>query len=802
MEITIKKNEELSKSLVKFMQGNIKINSENPPKVSAMLDLLLKSAKKNANKKTNGQRYDDVLKELGSLLYHVGGLQLYEILSQNLPLPSATTVRQLMYKQESIIEGEFRIKELKKFLEERKYPFKVCLSEDATVVAQRVQYHPRTNQVVGFPLPLNENGMPKVGAFPATTAEKIARYFSDNTACSSAYCIVAQPLVPKSPTFVVAMFGTDNKFTAQQVHLRWQWTLSAMAEEGVTVCSFASDGDARLLKCMSFNSVAMGSDTKWPWFQAKRSMTFVCVQDAIHIGNKLKSHLLSPSIILPFGKFLMASSGHLVELIQKHQLKDKHLLCISDINSKDKMNHAAMLKMSDKKVTELLQNRVEGSIATAFYLDMMREVVEAFTSVSLKPLERVNFIWKWVFYLRLWREKILKTPGYLRENAYHCIEINAHSLILSIIQFRDSEEHSLFLPWLMSSQPCEATFRDIRSKQVSFSILEMSNSLRRSDTLASSRLNLEGVVNFPRHHKAIIKSNAECHIPVSLPEDYELEQAVLSALSEAFENAVKVGLVNKNSPFFIPTSGLVGINPSEMGLEEDVEESEDISVVDESEKESDESSEDLINELPDVVEDLHIVSSGSLGLKTFTNVTLTETCPFVIVTDSTNEPAIIKKSTLCWLLRSGNTKISSDRLLRVQESSLTDGQSLCSQEVALPSKEPIISVSDWCAFLSEDGSIVAGRVLNFRYMTGTTRKNQVYSRLEAPTVAPDKNARGLGCLCSWFKIQKNLTLTPISMDIHGYYDIDNYICSIPRPQVVGKVLKLNCSLTVIKKFLK
>lgn len=250
-----------------------------------------------------------------------------------------------------------------------------------------------------------------------------------------------------------------------------------MSAEGVEVCGFASDGDTRLLKCMTYNMVTASFDAKWPWFRANRSIPFVCIQDAIHIGNKLKNRFLSPSIILPFGNMLVASSGHLVELIERHQLKGQHLLCISDLNSKDKMNHAAMLRMCDKKVTELLQVKVKFSEATAMYLDMTRDVVEALTSVSLSPLERLEKMWRWVFFLRIWRDNILKSPGYTLEsnfitrNAYLCVELNAHALIVIITKFRDSENHNLFLPWLMSSQPCEATFRDLRSRESSFSIL-------------------------------------------------------------------------------------------------------------------------------------------------------------------------------------------------------------------------------------------------------------------------------------------------------------------------------------------
>ncbi|KAK3911226.1 GPN-loop GTPase 1 [Frankliniella fusca] len=816
IEILVKQNEQLREQLVKNMTAAMNFTSSQPPKLSYMLELLLESAKTNAGKKAGGERYDNVIKELGHILFHVGGLQLYEILCKNLPLPSVSTIRRVTYKTDVILEGVFRFKELEKFLQERNLPLKVIMSEDGTVVAQRIQYHSSQNQIVGFTLPLDENGVPIIGAFPATSAKQISDYFSENCNSSNAYCIVAQPLHPAAPSFVVAMFGTNNKFVSEQVHKRWQWMVKEARKEGIEIVGFSSDGDSRLLKCMKFNVMSPTPDKNWSWFQSKRKVPFICVQDHIHIGNKLKSRLLARSIILPFGNIFLASSGHLLELIEKHKVKDHTLLEISDLNPRDKMNFAAMQKLCDTKVTDFLRKEIHGSEATAMYLDMMREVVESFTSLQLTPLTRVKMLWKWLFFLRFWRAWISDTPGYTLEsnfvtsNAYQCIELNAHALIHVITNLRDSEDHNLFLPWLISSQPCEATFRILRSSQVSFSVLEMQHALRRIDMVTSSRLKLEGKINFPRHHKAIAKCHFASHVPLCLPEDYEIEKSVSDAFSEAVENAQKVGLLKKScsKKYTFPSAYRMYISSEDMNMHDDEKEEDDDEDLEDrpgvldtetgARAQQNDVSEDSDGDIEDVMEDLLIICTGSIGIKTFNDVNVTDTCPFVRVADGNGNPAVIRKSSLCWLLRSGDTKISADRLLRVQARAPTANYLYRTEAKTTASREDYVSVSDWCAFKSEDGSTVIGRILAFRYMTGHSRNNQVYSKLEAPTTAPEKNARGLGCLCSWFKVSKNLTLTSISMDIHGYYDIENYLCSIPRPRVLGNQLKLVCSLKDIK----
>lgn len=318
---------------------------------------------------------------------------------------------------------------------------------------------------------------------------------------------------------------------------------------------------------MNFHVITPKTSTSWKWFQADKVVNELYIQDHLHIGTKLKSRLLKPSIILPLGVGFVISSGHLVELIEKTS-KDQHKLSISDINPKDKMNYKAVRKMCHTKVTALLRSQILNSEGTATYLDMMREVVEAYVSPDLEPLERVKKIWEWVFFLRMWRSWVSQQDGYLlnnnfiTSNVYYCIEINAHSLIQVIIKFRNSKEPSLFLPWLLSSQPCETTFRRLRSTTVShcgvvsFSTMDLQNHFRRINLLASTYLKLEEEFIFSRHHKAAQTSDALPHIPGSLPENAEIETAVMSSLRRAIERATHFGLIKKVPATFLPKPDL------------------------------------------------------------------------------------------------------------------------------------------------------------------------------------------------------------------------------------------------------
>jgi len=232
MDLILQENLELKRRLAKTM--SIVVPEKHLTSNYKMLNVLLDCAEENAGKQPGGKRYKVVMKEFAFLVFSVGGLALYEIFcyKDNLPFPSVSTVRRKIYSNEKFAEGVFRIKELKDFLVLHDCPFIVHLSEDATAVTGRIQYDSARNQIVGFALPLDSNGRPIVGSYPATSASLIAEYFKQKSTSRYAYCIMATPLKDGAPSFCLVFFGTDNKFTAADVKSRLAWTTGALEKEG------------------------------------------------------------------------------------------------------------------------------------------------------------------------------------------------------------------------------------------------------------------------------------------------------------------------------------------------------------------------------------------------------------------------------------------------------------------------------------------------------------------------------------------------------------------------------------------
>ena len=77
--------------------------------------------------------------------------------------------------------------------------------------------------------------------------------------------------------------------------------------------------------------------------------------------------------------------------------------------------------------------------------------------------------------MRYWRQWIMLSPDYtlgdnsITLNAYMCIELNAHSMIIFLLILRKLSINAGCLPWLLGSQSCEKAFRAPRSMSSIFS---------------------------------------------------------------------------------------------------------------------------------------------------------------------------------------------------------------------------------------------------------------------------------------------------------------------------------------------
>lgn len=217
---------------------------------NAFLKMLVEETEYNSKKKKNGYRFSREITSFAAFSKMTGGKLNFEFLHANLPmaLPTDSTVNRFMVDiGPKVLEGVLRITELKKYLEDRHCALAVFISEDATRNVGKVCYNPATNQLIGFVLPLNNNGMPVTNSFPARSAKEIEDHFKnpENTIATMSISVMAQPLNSSISPFCLTIFSTDNKFVANHVINRWMHIKEKLGENDIDAIGFGSDGDSR-----------------------------------------------------------------------------------------------------------------------------------------------------------------------------------------------------------------------------------------------------------------------------------------------------------------------------------------------------------------------------------------------------------------------------------------------------------------------------------------------------------------------------------------------------------------------------
>ena len=161
-------------------------------------------------------------------------------------------------------------------------------------------------------------------------------------------------------------------------------------------------------------------------------------------------------------------------------------------------------------------------------------------------------MWYAVFSLRYWRQWILLHQDYtlknnfVTNNAYLCVELNAHALITFVMTIQVCGDSTSFLPW---SQTCKRTFRAARSMSSTFStiinfgmlgLLRRLHRLQIQFTLQSESNQSLGIM-FPRIQKHRVKEGNKAYVEHSL-EKFKIFEAVKKAKIKAMASLETLGM--------------------------------------------------------------------------------------------------------------------------------------------------------------------------------------------------------------------------------------------------------------------
>lgn len=303
----------------------------------------------NAERFSQGYRYTEDMKLYCAYTRMLSGRLAYETFKANTShaVPSLRSVdRHIKQWESNATEGVVRSDELLQYLNHLKLPKIVALSEDATRFINRIQYDSRTNQLVGFVLPLGEDSMPIAGFNKARSAAEIEKCFynretgKEKKRASYVNVVMAQPLVPGIPPFCLLLFGTDTKYKSDDIAKRWQFIRNELKKKDIEVVTFASDSDPKFNSFMKYH-IKLGqgetNNINFPeWFNVKLAFhaNFMPIQDIVHIGTKFRNRILN--FILKIGSYDI-SAQHLSMLLDLFT-KEEHNLCPSTIMPKDRQN--------------------------------------------------------------------------------------------------------------------------------------------------------------------------------------------------------------------------------------------------------------------------------------------------------------------------------------------------------------------------------------------------------------------------------------------------------------------------------
>ncbi|CAG9824513.1 unnamed protein product [Phaedon cochleariae] len=513
--------------------------------LSKFLQDILEHALRNSDPKKKNS-FESNLKQFGIYIYYIGGRQLYETLHANLHnvLPCIRTLQKFTFQQRIGYEpGKLNMRQLNTFLEKRNLKKVIWVSEDCTRLTSTIEYDSTTNSIFGFSSPL-ENGLPIPHAFQATSSEKIQSMYRNSSKADYALIIVAQALENEAPPFCLSVYGTDNKFNARDVSLRWKSIKEEAVSYGIRVLGISSDGDPRLLKAMKVEAGFIKDSTSWTHLDYSHTDTCY-LQDSIHIIVKLKNKFLDHKTNLILGKYT-AKVDDLSELI-KNFSKDKHLLTSSNISNEDRMNYENARRICDQRVTDLLSN-VQNTNGTKTFLKIMNYLNSAFVEKSCDLEEIVYKTFFSIFFLRIWRHSVklnqdLKLQqNFITLNAYTCIELNGAMLIklIHLFQTDNSLYQQMFRLWLMNSQDCETTFRHTRSMAptettaINFTLKQLTHKLERIQYLNNLKHDLKDTYVFPRETRKQLLQEKYGTLNVSnIDTDGILKKCLEDAISEA-----------------------------------------------------------------------------------------------------------------------------------------------------------------------------------------------------------------------------------------------------------------------------
>lgn len=162
-----------------------------------------------------------------------------------------------------------------------------------------------------------------------------------------------------------------------------------------------------------------------------------------------------------------------------------------------------------------------------------------------------------LFFLRAWRWQCIKKDNSIQHcitsNVYWCLELNAHEMVHFLIYCRENNVPEQFLPQILNSQPCETSFRELRSMTtmnhtaINFTMKDVEQRMQRVQMKLLIAHRRKNMLSFPSLRKNASKALAAKSY--DLPDDDQISQSIKKAEEKATELLLSVGFSKKDINF-------------------------------------------------------------------------------------------------------------------------------------------------------------------------------------------------------------------------------------------------------------
>ncbi|CAF3671588.1 unnamed protein product [Rotaria socialis] len=176
-------------------------------------------------------------------------------------------------------------------------PFKKTFcAEDSTVTVSKVTYDTQTNTFIDFSLPLGQHGLPIIKSYSTDSFTCLENWYSNKPMAKSQVAHLIQPLsysLENISPYLLAKYGTNNKFKAPYVISRWGYIYRQCKAKGVRIIGYSKDSNSRYLNAMRRSLGVFGDfvydnrpdyyeiniPNTWNWLLVQSKQLFICMQE-------------------------------------------------------------------------------------------------------------------------------------------------------------------------------------------------------------------------------------------------------------------------------------------------------------------------------------------------------------------------------------------------------------------------------------------------------------------------------------------------------------------------------------------